>query len=175
MSESHFDQAFNILMVHEGGFADLPDDHGGPTNRGITMHTLAIARGCPVTVEDVRNLTAGETAEIYRKNYWEPYGLDRIQSPLVSIPLFDLGVLMGPPTVWRLMQQTLGQHIDGIPGRQTIRALHLEEPRQLAGRFLDFCQAHFREIVAKDPSQAKFLKGWDNRIGSLRGFIALSQ
>src|SRR3546814_20397947 len=36
------------------------------------------------------------------------------------------------------------------------------------GKFIARREARYREIVANDPSQAKFLRGWLNRLGRYR-------
>jgi hypothetical protein len=62
-----FGRCVEVVLGHEGGFSDHPEDPGGATNFGITHKTLAEFRGVDsVTKEDVRNLTRDEAKEIYR-------------------------------------------------------------------------------------------------------------
>ena len=35
-----FDQCFEMLLAHEGGFVNHPDDPGGAINRGMTKNTM---------------------------------------------------------------------------------------------------------------------------------------
>jgi len=71
MSASRFEQAVDIVLQHEGGFVQHPRDPGGATKFGITRETLSRAGGCPVSVEDVRELTRAEAVAIYRWLYWD--------------------------------------------------------------------------------------------------------
>jgi len=61
-----FDEAVDLVLRHEGGFVQHPRDPGGATKFGITRETLSRARGRSVSVDDVRRLTRGEAAAIYR-------------------------------------------------------------------------------------------------------------
>ena len=61
----NFDEAFDRLIGHEGGYSDHPSDPGGKTQFGITE---AVARAHGFT-GDMRTLTRDEAKRIYRVDY----------------------------------------------------------------------------------------------------------
>ena len=61
-----FEACLPLLLAHEGGFVEHPDDPGGATKFGITGRTLARFRGAKVTREAVMALTRDEAGEVYR-------------------------------------------------------------------------------------------------------------
>jgi hypothetical protein len=61
----------------EGGFVNDPDDPGGATNHGVTIHTLRrlgidVNRDSRIDVADVRALTRAQAVEIYLEHYFKP-------------------------------------------------------------------------------------------------------
>ena len=62
------------IVAREGGFVNDPDDPGGATNFGVTIHTmrrlgLDLNRDGSVNVTDVRALTKEQAVEIFEKHY----------------------------------------------------------------------------------------------------------
>ena len=52
--EANFFYSLSLILHHEGGFVDHPEDPGGATNKGITHKTYAEFLGRPL--EDVDEL-----------------------------------------------------------------------------------------------------------------------
>lgn len=168
---SNFEKALAIVLKHEGGYGNDPNDSGGPTNFGITQHDLAVHRGHPVTAADVENMTVAEAGAIYLDTYWKPYLLDYILSFKVSAIIFDQGVLSGTHTAVKLAQQAVGVNPDGLMGAITIGAINAAAPTALANKILDLCAQHYKDIASSVPKDQVFLKGWENRVDSLRSFV----
>ena len=61
-----FDQAFEKLLGHEGGFSDHPSDPGGATRYGITQR-VARLNGY---IGDMRELPIDKAKDIARREYW---------------------------------------------------------------------------------------------------------
>jgi len=59
-----FEDAFERLLGHEGGYIDNPKDPGGETNWGISK------RSYPTV--DIKNLTRWAAMDIYRRAFWDP-------------------------------------------------------------------------------------------------------
>lgn len=163
------------ILRREGGFVNHANDRGGATNFGITLRTLAAARGHAVTVDDVRNLTRDEARRIYRANYCVRPKIDRLPALLQPI-LFDMSINHGPGTAIRLLQQVLndaGQpcDVDGGIGNETLAAAQRAADalgNALVNRLVDRRVAFFETIVAGDASQGVFLRGWLNRANEFR-------
>ena len=59
------------IVAREGGFVNDPDDPGGATNFGVTLHTLRRLRPHQqVCVDDVRALTRDDAVTIYVEHYF---------------------------------------------------------------------------------------------------------
>jgi lysozyme family protein len=176
MSTTGFEEALAFVLKWEGSkFTNDPDDHGGPTRYGIIQREYdryRIERGLSKrSVEFISfNKVPDEVREIYRREYWQAVQGDRMPGPL-DLVMFDTGVLNGVGRAIRLLQQSLNISVDGVLGTDTFDALALADGGTVATDILDRREARFREIVKNDPTQAKFLKGWLNRLNDLRRTI----
>ena len=121
------------IVAREGGFVDDPDDPGGATKYGVTIHTLR-RLGLDVTGDgrvdgaDVRRLTQVQAVEIYIDHYFRRPGLGALPQPLQA-SVFDMLVNAGANAV-KILQRLctqMGQPCvdDGVIGPQTIRAAQL--------------------------------------------------
>lgn len=161
---SGFADALPVILKFEGGFVDDSDDRGGATNKGITQGTYdAWRRGRGVPTRSVKLLEDGEVLDIYHKGYWMAAKADAVPWPL-SVGHFDAAVNHGVTNAWKIMQRALGVADDGIPGPKTLTALQLADPGNLVWEWLKARAAFYARIVQGSPSQAKFLRGWLNRV-----------
>ena len=175
---SNFDKVIDKLLEIEGGYVDHPNDRGGATNWGITIGVLSEWRGKKVTKEHVKNLTANEAKNIYKKNYWDAINLDSIDSILISELVFDQSVNRGPITAAKNLQESYNNisnsgklTVDGKIGPKTIQAVNGIDDLKLAGSFFKDAQLDYATIVARNPSQASFIRGWTNRTHALFDLI----
>jgi lysozyme family protein len=174
------DRAFRIVLNAEGGYANEPLDRGGPTNLGITQRTLdGWRRYHPEFPASVRDLTADHARAIYDRQYWQPAGCDFMPWPL-SLVVFDMAVNSGPGKAVEYLQRALVSFgariaVDGGFGPMTQAALRTVlqtvGPLQIALRHIDLRREFYRAIVAANPSQGKFLKGWLNRADRLERIV----
>ncbi|HEY7770827.1 glycoside hydrolase family 108 protein [Longimicrobium sp.] len=175
MTASSFESALAFVLKWEGSkFTNDPDDHGGATRYGVTQRVYDAHRqraGQPL--QSVKFITMDEVRTLYRRGYWGPAHGDQAQPPL-DLVLFDTGVLMGVGRATRFLQTALGVAADGAAGPATLAALAAASPRAVAVRVADLREARLRKIVANDPSQGKFLKGWLNRLNDLRRAAGLA-
>ena len=74
--KKNFDKCLSMLLHHEGGFVDHPDDPGGATNLGVTQKVYEEWVGHKVTIEDMKNLDFTKVGPIYRKNYFDGVRFD---------------------------------------------------------------------------------------------------
>ena len=117
------------ILRREGGFVNDPDDPGGATNWGVTIHTMRRLRldldgDGDVDVSDVRALPIATAADIFKNEYLRAPRIDALPVPLQP-PVFDMQVNAGTRAV-RLLQDLLTQcgynvgAIDGLIGSKTI-------------------------------------------------------
>jgi lysozyme family protein len=166
------DAMIDDVLRREGGFVDHPADRGGPTKYGITQRTLGHYLGRAVDRAEVEALGRPLAAEIYRRNYLLVPRLDTLPERIKAF-LFDSAVNHGPRRAVRLLQQVCAAAgftpiaIDGVLGPQTrARARDADAAMGiwLLAALVAERRSFYRQIVARDPSQAVFFKGWMNRL-----------
>ena len=154
----NFDQAFDILLKHEGGFSDHPADRGGKTHYGITE---AVAREVGYR-GDMRELPLDLAKRIYKDRYWDAVRADELPEA-VRYAVFDAAVNSGPRQAIRWLQRAVGVRDDGIIGPQTLAAVRAANPERLLRRFL----SQRLRFMAGLPSWPAFGRGWARRIADL--------
>ena len=167
-----FERALTMILKHEGGYSDHPADRGGPTKQGVTQRvydTWRMTSGKPA--RSVRDIDGSEVAAIYLQNYWRPAKCDLLPDDLALVH-FDSAVNHGVKRAIKFLQLATGANPDGSFGPATQDAVtttmgKLSE-RIVIGLYLAEREDFYDEIVARDPTQSLFLRGWKNRIASLR-------
>jgi lysozyme family protein len=98
------------IVRREGGYVNDPDDPGGATNHGVTIHTMRkigadLNGDNRITTDDVRALTSEKAAEIYLRHYFQGPKLDLLPIPLQA-SVFDMQVNAGGNAV-KILQRLL--------------------------------------------------------------------
>jgi lysozyme family protein len=148
-----FDEAFEILIGHEGGLVDHPSDPGGLTKYGISQ------RAYPC--EDIRSLTLDRAKQIYMRDYWGPAGCPNIPEA-IRFDLFDMAVNSGVKAAVKCLQTAAGSPADGILGPNTLRAVSAMDGARMTARF-NGARLQFMASLGTWPA---FSRGWANRIAS---------
>lgn len=162
---SNFHHALTLVLKHEGGYSNHSRDPGGPTNMGITLATLASWRKMDVTQDDVRAITRGEAAAIYRACYWNAIGGDHLPSG-VDYAMFDFAVNSGPSRAIKFLQRAInatthfGLAVDGKIGPYTIRAVKLAASEALIPTLCTFRLEWLRTL----DTWRNFGRGWERRV-----------
>jgi len=149
----NFDEAFEILVGHEGGYVNHPDDPGGETKYGITKRTYPDI--------DIKGLTLEGAKEIYRRDFWDRLQADSLPES-VRFDLFDTAVNSGPGTACRLLQRAVGVAEDGSIGPLTLSAVGRMTAWEVRAKF-NACRLHFMTDLSVWPT---FGKGWARRIAA---------
>jgi lysozyme family protein len=104
-----------------------------------------------------------ELAAEVLKRYW---CFDGVQEQEIAWKLFDMAVNLGLDTSIRLCQRAVGVPVDGKWGPKTEAAANARLPLSLMEAFRQAATEHYREVVAVNPANEKFLNGWLARAGA---------
>lgn len=160
--------AFERAILAEGGYQlhQVEGDAGGLTYAGI-------ARAKNPQWSGWDWIDRGETPpsqlvrDFYRAGWWDPIQGDRIHDQDVACTVYSFATNSSaygaPKTAIRLLQVVVGATPDGVMGAKTLEALNAMEPRLFLALYALARIARYRDIVARDRSQGKFLLGWINR------------
>jgi len=118
------------ILRREGGYVNDPDDPGGATNHGVTIHTmrrlgLDLDGDGKVTTKDVKRLSLAQAADIFESEYFRKPRIDQLPAALQA-SVYDMSVNAGGQAV-KILQRLLrdmGHNlaIDGAIGPHTIAA-----------------------------------------------------
>lgn len=168
MAAKTFNDAVEVILKNEGGFVNNILDKGGATNWGITKAVYEAYKGRAVSVDEIKNMPRADAVAIYKKNYWDKVGGDNIKYYATALTLFDQAVNRGVGAVIKQAQSVLGITQDGGIGPQTLAALNAVPDTSFIPKFLAAAENSYKAIVANNPSQSVFIKGWLNRVEELR-------
>ncbi|MGB0439520.1 MAG: glycosyl hydrolase 108 family protein, partial [Paracoccaceae bacterium] len=118
------------IIAREGGYVNDPNDPGGATKYGVTLHTMRrlgmdLTGDGRITGADVKVLSRDQATEIFLLHYFEVPRIGALPEALHAT-VFDMYVNAGKMAV-TLLQRLLTKMgdavaIDGVIGPQTISA-----------------------------------------------------
>lgn len=162
-----FEDCLARILKHEGGYVNDPLDSGGRTNLGVTQRVWEEFVGHPVTEADMKALTPEKIAPMYKLKYWNPSYCEVLPKGLDYV-VFDFAVNAGTGRSVKTLQQAIGCVADGVIGPKTMAAINDANPKDLITKFSDARADFYQGIVARKPDQARFIKGWLNRVEESR-------
>jgi len=154
-----------LIDLDRNGFADFDLDFDGDIDGA-----------------DIRALTPDQAISLYRRCFWERHAYGQLLRPIDGA-MFDQAVNGGAAAAGKILQRALNRVtgevrlnarplvLDGVVG--DITRQRLRDVARIGGMspvieaLRDFAEARYRAIVAADPSQKKYLKGWVRRARSL--------
>ena len=156
-------KAVKIVLDHEGGEVDDPNDPGGHTNLGVTQSTLNRARQSTNLdlPEGVDDLTTTQAKKIYEHLYWYAVKADELPAG-IDIFAFDMAVNQGVDTAMRSLQKAAGTTVDGIWGPKTNGAIRKISTKTLLIDFAARRAHHYAKL--SDDLVDRFGFGWYRRL-----------
>ena len=142
-----FDEAFDRLMGHEGGYVNDPRDPGGETNWGISKRSYPHL--------DIATLSREQAKEIYRRDFWERANADQFDGA-IAFQVFDTAVNSGIGTAIKLLQRAVGVKDDGVVGPITLRAIASKSALGVVVLY----NAERLDFMANLPAWKTFGRGW---------------
>ena len=153
---SEFDEIIEVVLKHEGGLVDDPDDPGGLTNLGISQIAYPD--------EDIRGLTGDRAKELYRRDYWDKYRTGDLPDRLRHIYV-DMCINMGGGRAIKILQEACNSKnsekidVDGGIGPATIKAASNVEPFRLrAYRVMYYAELCMKKQLNNNNSMLILLK-----------------
>lgn len=164
------------IVAREGGFVNDPDDPGGATNHGVTIHTLRrlgldLTGDGRIDAADIRRLTPADAERIFLRHYFHGPRIDALPGALQP-GVFDMYVNAGANAVkilQRLLRQ-MGQDVavDGVIGPQTIAAADAAAraaPDHIADAYGIARRNYYFRIADGRPASRKYVRRRDGGKG----------
>lgn len=148
-----FDQVFDRLIDHEGGYVNDPQDPGGETNWGISKRSYPNL--------DIKNITRDEAKAIYFVDYWKRSGADKYDAA-IGYQVFDAAVNSGIENSVRFLQRAVDVADDGHVGPITLSAINKMSVTDVISRF----NAERLEFMTKLSNWEHNSRGWARRIAT---------
>jgi lysozyme family protein len=151
-----FDDAFDRLIDHEGGYVNNLKDPGGETKWGISK------RSYPQV--NIKALTRDDARLIYRKDFWNRISADSLHDG-VAFQTFDFAVNSGIEVAVRYLQRAVGVADDGFWGPVSVRAAAATSETDTIMRL----NAERLDFMTRLKNWPNASRGWARRIaGNLR-------
>ena len=156
--KENFDKCLEMLLSHEGGFVNHPEDPGGITNLGVTKKVYDEWTGRESTEQEMRDLTPDDVAPIYKKNYWDRVKGDSLPSGL-DWACFDWAVNSGSGRPAKAVQRAVGATQDGAIGNQTLGLVAEKDPKFIIDYVYTVRQSFYESL----DDFKHFGRGWSRR------------
>lgn len=131
------------------GYTSTSGDKGGTTKFGVAQNANRNI--------DVPKLNYADAKQTGYNNYWLANSTDKPN--LIAIMMFDISYLHGAGGARKILSRSGAdlEATDQLPECAKIRDAQI---------------TYFKNIVANNPAQSKFLNGWTNRANALYNFVA---
>lgn len=167
------------IVRREGGYVNDPDDPGGATNFGVTIHTmrrlgLDLTGDGRVSVADVRKLTRAQAVDIFIKHYFERPLIAELPGALHAT-VFDMYVNAGANAV-KILQRLIRDMgfeivVDGVLGPKSIgatRAAHKAAPDHIVDAYGIARRNYYFRLADRRVASRKYAR---TRRGGKGGWI----
>ncbi len=171
------------IVAREGGYVNDPDDPGGATKYGVTIHTmrrlgLDLTRDGRISVADVKALSRAQAVDIFITHYFERPKVVNLPETLHAT-VFDMYVNAGANAV-RILQRLLVEMgnvvgVDGGIGPQTVAATqtaYATAPDHLADAYGIARRNYYYALADARPASRKYAR---RRDGGKGGWISRAE
>ena len=144
---NNFDKMLKFVLQSEGGYTS--NDCGQAGNKGIQQSTYDEYRSKKgLTKQNVKNITDDEVRDIYYTMYYKASEADKIKDPRLALYVFDTAVNMGVSAAKKILKQSEND----------------------ADKFEELRLKRYESIASTNPSKAKYLNGWKNRVENVQNY-----
>lgn len=160
MAQENYQTCLEMILHHEGGYVNHPEDPGGETNLGVTKRVYEEWGG----TKDMKDLTVEDVAPIYEKNYWGRLKCDNLPAGL-DLCVFDFGVNAGTGRAAKYLQNLVGAVADGAIGPGTLGKLEeYTSGNATISQVIEQYQAARQEYYESLSTFDTFGRGWTRRV-----------
>lgn len=169
-------QIASEIVAREGGYVNDPDDPGGATNFGVTIHTMRrlgmdLTNDGRISEADVRALTRPQAVDVFITHYFKRPRVADLPEVLQA-SVFDMYVNAGANAV-KILQRLLVEMgyaigVDGGIGPQTIsaaRSAHAAAPKHLADAYGIARRNYYYALGDARPTSRKYVRKRDGGKG----------
>jgi lysozyme family protein len=161
----HFESSLSWVLAQEGGFAKLAQDE--TTNLGVKQSTWEDWIKKKVSEQDMKKLTVGDVAPLYRKNYYEAAHCPQIAYPL-SLAVFDFAVNSGVGRSLQVLSYLAGISLDTKMHGKLIEYVNEHpNPKAFVLQYLDARKNFLRTL----RNYTLYGNGWEKRVMRLQVHI----
>ena len=165
-----FEQAFAVLIGHEGGYDTTRADPGNWTSGIIGTGEL---RGTKYGISAsaypdiaIKGLSLADAQAVYKRDYWDPI-LGDILPPALALLVFDAAVNNGKARAANWLHIAVGTRQDGRIGPETIEALKKTIADKGGASVCSEFMAQRMCFMANLPNWRIFGLGWSRRLSYL--------
>lgn len=171
-----FSKISSVILQHEGGYVNDPNDRGGETNMGITIATWRAYAptdlGIEATSSTLRNMTKKQAEVIYYNHYWKPKGFCKLENTKIALMVYDWTITSGR-AVTQIRKMLHNEYNPNLVVSNTMDddMIHcinaIEDQEQLLLRIAEIRKDYYRSLTITDGvpnTQVRFLNGWINRV-----------
>ena len=167
-----------FVLSSEGGYANVKNDKGGETYRGITRKNNPTWRGWAI-IDKAKplkwNQIVKEAETAVYEFYWSRFkglSLHNLKSVKVALAAFDYNVHGGfsLSTLVRIAKEKFSKNV----AKELILSwANQQNEETLAAAIIDHRKAYLKGLIAKDPTQKGFEKDWMARLEKMKTYINL--
>jgi len=158
----NWDDCFEMVLKHEGGYVNDPRDPGGRTNLGVTQRAWESYWNRKSSEEEMRKLTPNIVKPFYKAMYWDKIRGDDLPAG-VDYAAFDLAVNSGVGRASKYLQQIAGVTADGVIGPKSLEAIKSRDPKETADALCDMRMDFLKRL----PTFETYGKGWSRRVAEV--------
>ncbi len=169
-------QIADEILAREGGYVNDPDDPGGATKFGVTVHTmrrlgLDLDGDGDVDARDVQRLSRAQARDIFIRHYFHDPGIPKLPGVLHAT-VFDMQVNAGAHAV-KILQRLLRRMgfalaVDGRIGPQTVGAAQAAAeaaPDHIADAYGIARRNYYYALADRRPASRKYARRRDGGKG----------
>ena len=161
--QENWDNCFNMVLQHEGGYVNDPRDPGGRTNLGVTQRAWEAYWNRSSSEEEMRKLTPNIVKPFYKAMYWDKIRGDDLPAG-VDYAAYDLAVNSGVGRASKYLQQIAGVTADGVIAPKSLEAIKACDPEQTVQALCDMRLDFLKRL----PTFETFGKGWSRRVAEVK-------